>query len=221
MRTIGLRSFIRFNLVLAGTPIIAVLNLVFWLITVVWFLGQPAVVGAVFPWYIYFPALVALILGNFATLYMNLIALREDDRSDLLVPGAHGAGVLVDDERCRRQGHLSVDPQSVVLGEDVPRISARPDVEARGPDVTPGCPAPAAGEARRTSWPLSVYLAVGYWLQVGNGFILGDALSRVSAAQSALFSRDPHLAAIGFIFTPLTAMVQIPAVCLEPAVAGQ
>ena len=85
-RTIGLRSFVRFNLVLAGTPIIAVLNLLFWLITVLWFLGQPAAIGAVFPWYIYFPALIALVLGNFATLYMNVITLREDDRSDLLVP---------------------------------------------------------------------------------------------------------------------------------------
>ncbi|MDQ1321539.1 MAG: hypothetical protein QG655_2784, partial [Actinomycetota bacterium] len=58
--------------------------------------------------------------------------------------------------------------------------------------------------------PFLAYLAVGYWLEVRNGFILGDALSRVSAAQSVLFSRDPHLAAIGFIFTPLTAMVQVP-----------
>jgi glycosyltransferase XagB len=86
LRTLGPRSFIRFNLVLAGTPIIAVLNLLFWLITVLWFLGQPAAIGAVFPWYIYFPALLALVLGNFATLYMNLIAIREDDRPDLLVP---------------------------------------------------------------------------------------------------------------------------------------
>lgn len=85
-RTLGLRSFVRFNLVLAGTPIIAVLNMLFWLITVLWFLGQPAAVGAVFPWYIYFPALICLILGNAATLYMNLITLREDDRSDLLFP---------------------------------------------------------------------------------------------------------------------------------------
>jgi hypothetical protein len=61
-----------------------------------------------------------------------------------------------------------------------------------------------------------IYLAVGYWLQVRNGFILGDALSRVSAAQGAVFSRDPHLAAIGFIFTPLTAMMQIPAVLVSP-----
>ncbi|MBJ7340482.1 MAG: ABC transporter [Mycolicibacterium sp.] len=63
---------------------------------------------------------------------------------------------------------------------------------------------------------LLVYLAVGYWLQVRHGFILGDALSRVSAAQGAVFSRDPHLAAIGFIFTPLTSAVQIPAVLLSP-----
>lgn len=62
---------------------------------------------------------------------------------------------------------------------------------------------------------LAVYLMVGYWLQVQHGFILGDALSRVSAAQSVLFSRDPHLAAIGFIFTPLASMVQIPAVALS------
>jgi hypothetical protein len=64
--------------------------------------------------------------------------------------------------------------------------------------------------------PFTVYVAVGYWLEVRNGFILGDALSRVSAAQSVLFSRDPHLAAIGFIFTPLTAMVQVPIIALSP-----
>jgi cellulose synthase/poly-beta-1,6-N-acetylglucosamine synthase-like glycosyltransferase len=85
-RSVGPRSFIRLTLILAGTPIIAVLNLLFWLITVLWFLGQPALVGAVFPWFIYFPALIALIIGNGVTLYMNLLALREDDRADLIVP---------------------------------------------------------------------------------------------------------------------------------------
>lgn len=63
---------------------------------------------------------------------------------------------------------------------------------------------------------LVVYLAVGYWLQVGHDFIMGDTLSRVVATQSVLFSRDPHLAALGFIFTPVSAMVQIPAVLLSP-----
>ena len=48
---------------------------------------RPAATGGsrIPAWYIYFPALVALVLGNAATLYMNLIALREDDRSDLLL----------------------------------------------------------------------------------------------------------------------------------------
>ncbi|MGX9789951.1 ArnT family glycosyltransferase [Mycobacterium sp. MMS18-G62] len=63
---------------------------------------------------------------------------------------------------------------------------------------------------------LAVYLVVGYWLQVRHGFIIGDALSRVASAQTVLFSRDPHLAAIGFIFTPLTALTQIPAIALSP-----
>ncbi|MCW1819849.1 MULTISPECIES: ABC transporter [Mycolicibacterium] len=63
---------------------------------------------------------------------------------------------------------------------------------------------------------LVLYLAVGYWLQVRHDFIMGDTLSRVVATQSVLFSRDPHLAALGFIFTPVSAMVQIPAVLLSP-----
>ena len=61
-----------------------------------------------------------------------------------------------------------------------------------------------------------VYIGVGYWLCVVNGFIMGDALSRVSAAQTVLFSRDPHLAAIGFVFTPLTALLELPTVGLSP-----
>jgi len=58
------------------------------------------------------------------------------------------------------------------------------------------------------------YVSVGYWLQVRHGFIIGDSLARVEAAQSVLFSRSPHVAAIGFIFTPLTAALQIPLVAL-------
>ncbi len=64
--------------------------------------------------------------------------------------------------------------------------------------------------------PVALYIAVGYWLEVRHGFILGDSLARVSASQSVLFSREPHLAAIGFIFTPLTAMVQVPIIAASP-----
>ncbi len=63
---------------------------------------------------------------------------------------------------------------------------------------------------------LVIYVGVGYWLQVRQGYIMGDTLSRVASTQAVLFSRDPHLAALGFIFTPVAALAQIPAVLLSP-----
>ena len=59
---------------------------------------------------------------------------------------------------------------------------------------------------------LAGYLAVGITLSLRFGFILGDALSRTAAAQAVLLSRDPHVSAIGFIFTPLTGLAQLPMV---------
>ncbi|MFC8044932.1 ArnT family glycosyltransferase [Nocardia sp. NPDC057353] len=61
-----------------------------------------------------------------------------------------------------------------------------------------------------------VYLALGWVLAVRHGYLMGDALSRVQAVQAVLFSRDPHLAAIGFVFTPLTALLELPLVALSP-----
>ncbi|QLY33664.1 glycosyltransferase [Nocardia huaxiensis] len=84
-RELGAVSFLRFTLILAGTPIIACLNLVFWFVTLAWILGQPRVIEAMFPAAVYFPALLALVLGNAATVYMNMVACRENGRPDLLV----------------------------------------------------------------------------------------------------------------------------------------
>ncbi|WP_067573430.1 glycosyltransferase [Nocardia acidivorans] len=85
-RKIGPVAFLRFTLILAGTPIIACLNLLFWFITLTWIFGQPWIIEKLFPAAVYFPALIALVLGNAATVYMNLVACRENDRPDLLLP---------------------------------------------------------------------------------------------------------------------------------------
>ncbi|MDH3016030.1 glycosyltransferase family 39 protein [Gordonia alkanivorans] len=60
------------------------------------------------------------------------------------------------------------------------------------------------------------YLIIGVYLATEVHWFFGDALSRVQSAQSVLFSRSPHLSAIGFVFTPLTAIVQLPLVALSP-----
>ncbi|WP_278315165.1 glycosyltransferase family 39 protein [Lolliginicoccus levis] len=61
-----------------------------------------------------------------------------------------------------------------------------------------------------------LYLAVGLWLALRHHYLMGDALARVASAEAVLHSRDPHLAALGFVFTPLPAMAQLPAVALTP-----
>ncbi|WP_336881349.1 ABC transporter [Rhodococcus globerulus] len=55
-----------------------------------------------------------------------------------------------------------------------------------------------------------VYIVLGVWLNAEIKFIFTDAMSRVAAVSAMLWSRDPHFAAIGFVFTPLTAVAQIP-----------
>ncbi|BBB47507.1 hypothetical protein [Pelolinea submarina] len=66
-------------------------------------------------------------------------------------------------------------------------------------------------ESRVVFWTsLIFYLAVGalfnLYIYLGNG----DALSRTANAYYVLYSRDPHLAAIGFIWPPLPSLMQLP-----------
>ena len=42
------------------------------------------------------------------------------------------------------------------------------------------------------------------------GYHAGDAISRTANASYVLFSRYPHLAAIGFVWNPLPSLVEIP-----------
>lgn len=84
-RGIGTIGFLRFTILMAGTPIVATLNTIFWLMSLGWILGQPAVIQDIFPNYVYFPALVSLVFGNAAVLYMSLVACRETRNAALLV----------------------------------------------------------------------------------------------------------------------------------------
>jgi hypothetical protein len=56
----------------------------------------------------------------------------------------------------------------------------------------------------------TLYLVVGAILALGLHSIAGDAWSRVANAYYVLYSRDPHLAAIGFIWSPLPSLVTLP-----------
>ena len=56
----------------------------------------------------------------------------------------------------------------------------------------------------------TLYAAVGAYLVVHAGSIVGDAESRVADAFYVFFSRDPHLAAVGFVWNPLPSFATAP-----------
>jgi hypothetical protein len=62
--------------------------------------------------------------------------------------------------------------------------------------------------------PLLAYLATAWVLVFQQHLIVGDALSRVGSASYMLFSRDPHLGAIGFVWGPLPTLLMTPFVIL-------
>ena len=70
---------------------------------------------------------------------------------------------------------------------------------------------PAVTEGAAIFWlALTGYLAVAALLVFGANIIQTDALSRVGNAEYVLFSRDPHLAAIGFVWSPLPSLLMLP-----------
>ena len=80
---------------------------------------------------------------------------------------------------------------------------------------------PSASARRRLTrsqwWGISLfgglavgYLAVGAYLYLVVGYINPDASSRVGNAGYTIWSRFPHLGAVGFVWNPLPSLVEIP-----------
>jgi Dolichyl-phosphate-mannose-protein mannosyltransferase len=84
-----------------------------------------------------------------------------------------------------------------------------------------GDPSGARPQLRRhwEIWALAVlsailYLIVALWMRYTMHYTIGDSLARTAGAEYVLFSRDPHLAALGSVWLPLPAFIQIPFVLL-------
>jgi len=58
--------------------------------------------------------------------------------------------------------------------------------------------------------PFAIYLALGAVIAFEHHAVPGDAWSRVGNAYYVLYSRDPHLAAMGFVWTPLPSFLVMP-----------
>jgi cellulose synthase/poly-beta-1,6-N-acetylglucosamine synthase-like glycosyltransferase len=91
VRDVGLGGFLRFNLFVGGTPLIAALNPVSWMLVVAWFTLQPSFIMDIIPTPAYYAGMAGWLLGNFALYYLNLTVAHDFEqprvfRAALLLP---------------------------------------------------------------------------------------------------------------------------------------
>jgi len=83
-REVGLKGAAHFCMFVGGTPILAFLNPVFWILTVLWFVWHPAWIQEIFPAPVYYAGLLSWCMGNFLIWYLSVLSCRLLRRDELL-----------------------------------------------------------------------------------------------------------------------------------------
>jgi len=83
-RELGMRDVFQFFLFVGGTPLLALLNPLFWTLTIIWFVAHPSFELAAFPAPIYYAGIFCWAFGNFVIAYLTIITCRIIRRPDLL-----------------------------------------------------------------------------------------------------------------------------------------
>jgi cellulose synthase/poly-beta-1,6-N-acetylglucosamine synthase-like glycosyltransferase len=83
-RQIGLRAFISFQFVVGGTFFGYLVNPLYWLLTVAWFLFHWGIVNQIFPAPIFYLGAIGLYLGNFAFTYLNVAGCLRREYYDMV-----------------------------------------------------------------------------------------------------------------------------------------
>ncbi len=61
----------------------------------------------------------------------------------------------------------------------------------------------------------AAYAAIGSLLILKYNYVFQDGISRVANGSYVLFSRTPHLAAVGFVWNPLPSIIELPLIALK------
>ena len=72
-RELGLKGFIGYQAMVLGTPLIPILNPLFWVMVILWYVFKPNFIEMLFPGALYFIASVQFCLGNFLFIYSNML----------------------------------------------------------------------------------------------------------------------------------------------------
>ena len=83
-RELGPRGFISFQLTVGATPLVPLINPLFWMLTLLWSVGHFPFIAGLFPPWLYYPGMICMVLGNFAIIYANILGARLGGYPDLL-----------------------------------------------------------------------------------------------------------------------------------------
>ncbi len=84
-RELGGMGFLRFSLFVGGTPALAVLNPIFWCLTLLWFLAKPVFIAHLFPAPLYYVAMFCWLGGNLLLAYASVLTALKMDHFRLLL----------------------------------------------------------------------------------------------------------------------------------------
>ena len=85
VKEIGAKGVLHLCAFVGGTPILAALNPLFWLLTIIWFVGQPQFVKAIFPAPVYYVSLALWVFGNFLMWYLTVLTARHTRPEGLML----------------------------------------------------------------------------------------------------------------------------------------
>jgi len=82
---LGGAGFLGFNLFVAGTPFLTVLNPFVWALSLLWFVAEPQFIPSLFPGWVFVMALTCWVIGNAAFIYASIVTVSVTGHPNLLV----------------------------------------------------------------------------------------------------------------------------------------
>lgn len=76
VKELGVRGFMGFQVMVFGTPFLPLINPVYWVMLVLWYMTKEGWINMLFPGFIYYMALVEFLLGNFLFIYSNVVGMH-------------------------------------------------------------------------------------------------------------------------------------------------
>ncbi|HEV2360104.1 MAG TPA: glycosyltransferase family 2 protein, partial [Acidimicrobiales bacterium] len=84
-KEVGWSKAVETSLFVGGTPLLALLNPIFWVLTIVWFVAHPSFIQHIYPPPVYYVSLFCWSFGNFLMAYITIVSARVLRGGDLLL----------------------------------------------------------------------------------------------------------------------------------------